>query len=56
MQRAQDREGTAYKFGELIDRHGPDNWLEPLINDLGPFVQLQLGDIANLLEVLDKSV
>lgn len=56
VQRAHDRQSTAYKFGELIDRHGGDNWIEPLIDDLGPFVQLQLGDMANLLEVLTKSV
>lgn len=56
IQRAHDRQSTAYKFGELIDRHGGDNWIEPLIDDLGPFVQLQLGDMANLLEVFNKSV
>lgn len=56
MQRAHDRQSTAYKFGELIDRHGADNWIEPLIDDLGPFVQLQLGDMANMLEVLTKFV
>lgn len=56
MQRAHDRQSTAYKFGELVDRHGGDSWIEPLIDDLGPFVQLQLGDMANMLEVLTKSV
>lgn len=56
MQRVHDRQGTAYKFGELIDKHGDDSWIEPLIDDLGPFVQLQLGDMANMLEVLTKSV
>lgn len=56
IQRAHNRQSTAYKFGELIDRHGGDSWIEPLIDDLGPFVQLQLGDMANLLEVLTKSV
>lgn len=56
MQRVHDRQSTAYKFGELIDRHGGDSWIEPLIDDLGPFVQLQLGDMANMLEVLTKSV
>lgn len=56
IQRAHDRQSTAYKFGELVDRHGGDSWIVPLIDDLGPFVQLQLGDMANLLEVLTKSV
>lgn len=56
MQRARDNQGTAYKFGELIDKHGGEKWLEPLIDELGPYIQLQLGDIANMLEVFNKSV
>jgi hypothetical protein len=48
--------GTAYRFGELIDKHGRENWLEPLIDELGPYIQLQLGDVANMLEVFAKSV
>lgn len=51
MQRALDSQGTAYRFGEIIDKHGRDSWLEPLINELGPYIQLQLGDVANMLEV-----
>lgn len=51
MQRAHDRNQSAYRFGELIDKHGNDGWLEPLIKDTGPYIQLQLGDIANMLEV-----
>lgn len=56
MQRALDSQGTAYRFGEIIDKHGRDNWLEPLVDELGPYIQLQLGDIANMLEVFHKSV
>lgn len=56
IERAHDRQSTAYKFRELIDRHGGDNWIEPVIDELGPIVQLQLGDLANMLEVLTKSV
>ena len=52
IQRSADRESSAFQFGEFIDRHGRDSWLDPLIEDVGPYVQLQLGDIANQLEVL----
>ena len=38
-----------------MEKHGPENWLEPLLEGLGPQTQLQLGDIANLLEVFQKS-
>ena len=54
--RVFDDQGTASKVGELIDKHGSEKWLEPLIDELGPFIQLQLGDVANMLEVLNKSV
>ena len=51
MQRAHDRNQSAYRLGELIDKHGNEGWLEPLMKDMGPHIQLQLGDIANMLEV-----
>ena len=54
MQRAHDSRSTAYKFSELIDKHGRSNWIEPLMADLGPYVQLQLGDLANMLEVFSN--
>ncbi len=54
IQRAQDSRSTAYKFGELIDKHGRSNWMEPLLADLGPYIQLQLGDVANMLEVFSN--
>ena len=51
MRRAHDRGQSAYRFGELIDKHGSEDWLEPLMTKMGPYIQLQLGDIANMLEV-----
>lgn len=55
MQRAHDDESKAYKLRELVDKYGDDSWLEPLLDNLGPYIQLQMGDIANLLEVFHKS-
>ena len=54
MQRALDDKAKAYRISELIDKHGRKSWLEPLIDDLGPYVLLQVGDLANLLETFDK--
>ena len=54
MQRALDSRNTATRFSELIDKHGRNDWLEPLMESLGPFAQLQLGDMANMLEVFEK--
>ena len=46
----------ASELGELIDKHGREEWLDHLIDELGPHIQLQVGDIANMLEVFMKSV
>lgn len=56
IQRTSDSQNSAYRFGEIIDKHGQDSWIEPLIDELGPYIQLQLGDIANMLEVFHKLV
>lgn len=54
MRKAVDSRSTASRFGELIDKHGRNDWLEPVIDRLGPYVQLQLGDMANMLEIFSK--
>lgn len=33
-----------------MDRHGNNDWLGPLLEDLGPFIQLQVADFASCLE------
>jgi hypothetical protein len=33
-----------------MDKHGSDDWLEPLLEDLGPYIQVQVADFANFLE------
>lgn len=50
--RAIDRETRVQAWGELIQRHGKHEWLEPFLDDIGPMIQLQLGDLADLLEIL----
>ena len=54
MQRALNSRDTASRFSELIDKHGRNDWLEPLMENLGPYIQLQVGDMANMLEVFEK--
>ena len=53
-ERAFDSKSKAHKFVELIDKHGSHNWLEPVLEELGPYAQVQLGDFANMLEVLEN--
>ncbi len=49
--RAFNREARVQAWGELIQRHGQHDWLEPFLDEIGPIIQLQLGDLADLLEV-----
>lgn len=51
-----DRGATALKAGELMDQHGNKDWLAPLLDQLGPYLQVQIADLANLLEVYDSFV
>ncbi|KAL3417389.1 hypothetical protein PVAG01_11389 [Phlyctema vagabunda] len=51
IQRSLDRGATAFKIGELMDKHGNNDWLEPLMDDLGPYIQLQVADLASILEI-----
>ncbi|EXJ60441.1 hypothetical protein A1O7_04593 [Cladophialophora yegresii CBS 114405] len=50
--RAIDRKARVQAWGELIQRHGQHDWLEQFLNEIGPIIQLQLGDLADLLEIL----
>ncbi|KAF2764268.1 hypothetical protein EJ03DRAFT_378752 [Teratosphaeria nubilosa] len=49
--RSQDRKARAALLSEMVMRHGPDNWLEPLLDEFGPWLQLQLRDLAQFLEI-----
>ena len=47
---------TAATLAEQIEKRGDHGWIEPLIKELGTWLLLQLGDMANLLEVILKCV
>ena len=51
IERSIDRGAKAFKVAELMDKHGSKDWLGPLLEDLGPFIQVQVVDFANFLEV-----
>ena len=56
IERGEDTAATAYSLTELIEQHGNRGWVDPLVEDLGPRVVLQVQDLANFLEVLTKYV
>jgi len=55
-ERAVGREGTAFHLGELMHKYGREGWIEPFVEEAGPYAQLEAGDMADLLEVFAKCV
>lgn len=47
-----DSSSKAERLVELIDKHGNHDWLHPVLDEIGPYAQTQLGDLANMLECL----
>ena len=54
--RTEDSAVTALTLIEQIEKRGEHGWIEPLVEDMGDWILLQLGDVANLLEVMLKYV
>lgn len=52
--RALDQGTAAFKFNELIHKHGTDKWLDPVMETMGPKLQIQLCDTADFLETLNN--
>ncbi|KAK0298105.1 hypothetical protein LTR91_002090 [Friedmanniomyces endolithicus] len=53
--RATKTKETAATISELIIRHGPDAWLEPFLEQFGPWLQVQVLDLAQFLEICNAS-
>ena len=54
IKRTEDLESTALTLSEFIEKKGDQNWVDPLIEDLGPWLMVQLADLANLMETSRK--
>ncbi|KAJ9654521.1 hypothetical protein H2198_006464 [Neophaeococcomyces mojaviensis] len=54
VQRSKDQSAKVRAWGELIQKHGGNDWIEPFFDAIGPHLQLQLGDLAILLERLQN--
>lgn len=54
MERTSDGAAGALEIGELVEKHGTTEWLEPLLDEIGPYMQVQAADIADSLEITDN--
>jgi hypothetical protein len=56
VKRREDQRVTALSVTELIEKEGDEMWSDELIKDLGPWLMLQLSDLANSFESMRKFV
>lgn len=56
IMRTEDPTVTAATLTEQIEKRGEHGWIEPLIEAMGTWMLMQLGDMASLLEVILKYV
>jgi len=47
-----DSGGRPYKLGELVARHGEEDWIDPIMDEFGPVVQQMVSDTADIVEIL----
>ncbi|KXS98683.1 hypothetical protein AC578_1249 [Pseudocercospora eumusae] len=50
-ERSTQTHGRAVMLSELVLRHGTDAWFEPLMEEMGPWLQEQFLDLAQFLEI-----
>lgn len=54
IEHRENREVTALSLSELIVKEGDMNWSDKLIEGLGPWLMVQLADLANFFESMRK--
>jgi hypothetical protein len=50
----EDVEQTALSLLEFIEKQGDANWADDLLRELGPWLMVQLADLANFFESVRK--
>lgn len=50
VKRSKDQSAKVQAWGELIQKHGGSDWVEPLLDGMGPHLQLQMSDLTIFLE------
>ncbi len=50
--RTEDRNRTALSVTEFIEKEGAEGWVDELVRVIGPWLMIQLADLANLMEII----
>ena len=54
IEHRENQRKTALSLTELIIKEGEERWSDKLLEGLGPWLMLQLADLANFFESLRK--
>jgi hypothetical protein len=54
--RTEDLSEAALTLSEFIEKRGDELWVDPIIQELGPWALVQLADLANMMEIIRKYV
>lgn len=53
-ERATKLQNKAVRIDQVAEQADGGSWLEPFTDSLGPWAQMQLKDLADFLEILNK--
>lgn len=54
IEHRENQRKTALSLSELIVKEGEENWSDKLLEGIGPWLMIQLADLANFFESLRK--
>lgn len=56
IKHTEDIHRTALSLNEFIEKKGDEHWADEILQDLGPWLMVQLSDLANFFESVLKYV
>ena len=54
IEHRENQRVTALSLSELIVKEGDEKWSDDLLQDLGPWLMIQLADLANFFDTMRK--
>jgi hypothetical protein len=54
IERTENQQVTALTLTEFIEKEGDDEWADKIVEEVGPWLMVQLADLANFFEVMRK--
>ncbi|KAF2637909.1 hypothetical protein P280DRAFT_520509 [Massarina eburnea CBS 473.64] len=52
IERTENRQATALTLTEFVEKEGDEEWADRILEQVGPWLMVQLADLANFFEVM----